>query len=533
MKFKQLILIILDGFGVASPSDGNAVSLANPKNINYLINNFPATTLQASGPSVGLPWGERGSSEVGHLNIGAGRIVSQDLGRISNAIRSGEFFKNESFLAATEHVKKNKSRLHFVGLVSSGGVHSAEEHLYALLQLASEQKVPQVFVHMFTDGRDTHQKAALSSLDRLARKFFESRIGQIASVCGRFYGMDRGEHWEATQKAFDALTQGAGQKAISARKAIQDNYDNQIYDEMIPATVIVDEQGQAIGSVSEGDAVIFFNFRPDRMRQLVKAFTDPSFNKFSKKYPFLQNMFYATMTLYEKDLGAAVAFPAQEIKKGLAEVISEHKLGQIHFAESEKYAHVTYFFNGGRETPFPMEEREIISSPQTYEKRYKDVPEMSVAKLADRIIDKLQSGTNFILANFANTDMVGHTGDREACIKAVIAVDQAIGRIFEAAYENGVCVIVTADHGKIEQIFDLRTGQVDSEHSLNPVPFIVTGKGLSLKKIRQKGYAELSAVVPEGVLSDVAPTVLDLMGIPKSPEMSAISLVPFLLNQTE
>ncbi|MDP3741667.1 MAG: 2,3-bisphosphoglycerate-independent phosphoglycerate mutase [bacterium] len=529
--FKQVILIILDGFGVASASEGNAVTLAVPRNLNYLINNYLATTLQASGPSVGLPWGERGNSEVGHLNIGSGRIVSQDLGRISNAIQSGDFFKNQSFLAAIDHVKKNSSSLHFVGLVSDGGVHSSAEHLYALLHLAAEHKITKVFVHMFSDGRDTHPKAALGGLDKLTRKFLETHVGQIASITGRFYAMDRGEHWEVTQKTFEALTQGMAAKTDSARKAIEGYYQEQLSDETIPPTVMVAASGEPTGLIRDNDAVIFFNFRPDRMRQLVKAFVDPAFDKFSKKYPFLQNMFYVAMTLYEKDLPMTVAFPPIEEKNCLSEVVSSSGRSQMHIAESEKYAHVTYFFNGGREAPFPAEQREIISSPEAYQKRYEDVPEMSVEQLTSHVIEKLKSGTNFILANFANTDMVGHTGNREACIRAVTAVDLAVGKIFEAANASDTALIVTADHGKIEQIFDLRTGQIDTEHSLNPVPFVLAGKGLAGKKIRQKGYMELAAVVPDGVLSDVAPTVLELLGIDKPAEMSAISLLPLLSKQ--
>ncbi len=521
----------MDGFGVASPSEGNAVTQANPENLNFLINHYPATTLQASGPSVGLPWGERGNSEVGHLNLGAGRVVSQDLPRINQSISSGQFYKNPSLLAAVEHVKKNRSKLHFVGLVSPGGVHSSEEHLYALLALAKDHKLEKVFVHMFTDGRDTPPKVALESLDRLSRKLLEAARGKVASVTGRFFAMDRGGHWEVTEATYQALVFGEGEKARSAREAILSNYEKQIFDEVIPPNVILSGAGEPVGRIEDGDAVVFFNFRPDRAIQLTRAFTDPAFDKFSKKFPFLQNMYYATMTQYEPNLGVAVAFPPMEIRKGLSEVISLENLTQFHIAESEKYAHVTSFFNGGRQEPWPGEEREIITSPAAYQKRYEDVPEMSIAKVARRLSEKVETGVHFILANIANPDMVGHTANRDACVKAIQAVDKNLGIIFKAAFEQEACLVITADHGNIEQVLDLRTGQPDKEHSLNPVPLVVAGKGLELKFPRQNGYLELPPVVPEGVLSDVSPTILDLLGIKKPEEMTSISLMPVLLKQ--
>lgn len=531
LKFRQLLLLILDGFGVASPHPGNCIAAANPKNLNYLINHYPTTTLQAAGPSVGLPWGEIGNSEVGHLNLGSGRIVSEDLTRISRAISKGEFFQNPSFIEALKHTKKNNSKLHLVGLVSNGGVHSSEEHLHALLTLAAEYKASNVLVHMFTDGRDTPPKVALASLDRLSRKFLELQIGKIATVIGRFYAMDRAKHWEVTESTYKAMVLGEGNKSASARVAIDEYYQRQIFDETIPPTVIT-EEGKPVGLIEEGDAVIFFNFRPDRMVQLATAFTDPNFDKFSRKYPYLQNMYYVTMTLYGKNLAATVAFAPIEIRNSLGEVISQNNLSQFHIAESEKYAHITSFFNCGRETPWPGEEREIISSPVAYQKRYEDVPEMSVDKLGQRIIEKLKGGTNFILANFANPDMVGHTGNKTACIRAIEAIDKNIGLIFQAVIQEEACFVISSDHGNIEQVIDLRTGAINKKHTLNPTPLIVAGIGLERKKPLKNGYLELPAVVPEGVLSDVAPTILELLGIPKPEEMSAISLLPFLLEQT-
>ncbi len=530
--FKQLVLIVLDGLGVASSSEGNPIIAADPRNLNYLINHFPAITLQASGPSVGLPWGERGNSEVGHLNLGAGRIVRQDLPRISQAIGSGEFFKNPAFLAGLQHVKKNDSKLHLIGLLSPGGIHSAEEHLYALLALAAQQGVPRVFVHIFTDGRDTPPKQALMSLDRLFRKFLETGVGKIASLTGRFYAMDRGRHWEVTEQTYRALVLGEGKQAVAARSAIQDYYQQQIYDEVIPPTVIV-ENGQPLARIEAGDAVFFFNFRPDRLVQLVESLVSPEFDEFSQKYPRLSNLYCLTMTEYGKNLGTAVAFPPQEHKNCLTEVLSSHRLSQFHIAESEKSAHVTSFFNGSRQEPWPHEEREIISSPAAYQKGYQDVPEMSLDEIGRRIVEKLKAGTNFILANFANPDMVGHTGNREASILAIRAVDRNLGLIFEEALPLDACVVITADHGNIEELINIHSGMPETEHSLNPVPLIIAGRGLERNVIGTKGYLELPPLVPEGLLSDVSPTILELMGVPKPPEMTAISLLPLLASNNK
>ncbi|MDZ4244188.1 MAG: 2,3-bisphosphoglycerate-independent phosphoglycerate mutase [Candidatus Doudnabacteria bacterium] len=533
LKFKQLVFLILDGFGVASPSEGNPITPAGVRNINYLINHFPSLTLQASGPSVGLPWGERGNSEVGHLNLGAGRIVSQDLPRISQAIVSGEFFKNPAFAAAIEHVKKNDSKLHLAGLISPGGVHAAEEHLYALLSLASQQNVEKVFVHMFADGRDSAPKIAPQTLNKLTRKFFDFKVGKIATITGRFFSMDRGGHYEVTERTYKAMVLGEGEKTVFPRQAIRQYYEKQIYDETIPPTVVVDEHSRAVASVSEGDAVIFFNFRPDRAVQLVRSFADPSFDKFSRKYPYLQNMHYVTMTQYDKDLPVSVAFPPDEIRNGVSETLSLNNFSQFHIAESEKYAHVTSFFNGGREGPWPGEQREIVTSPASYEKRYEDVPGMSADKIGRAVIEKVRGGTNFVLANFANPDMVGHTGNKLASIAAVEAVDSIVGKVFEAVMQNGACLMITADHGNIEQELDPATGQIDKEHSPNPVPLIAAGRGLERKVIKGKGYFELTTMTPEGVLSDVGPTILDLMGLKKPKEMTAASLMPVLMEQTK
>lgn len=529
--FKQIVVLILDGFGVASPSEGNAITAVPVKNLDYLINHYPAVTLQASGPTVGLPWGERGNSEVGHLNLGAGRIVSQSLLRISASISSGEFFENTVLLGALDHVQKNNSRLHLAGLVSNGGVHSSEEHLYALLAMAADRGIREVYVHMFTDGRDTPPKAAQESLDRLNRKFLETGVGKIATIAGRFYAMDRGGHWEVTESTYQAMVSGIGEQTTSPKEAILNYYERQIFDEMFPPTVVNNQDGTPMAKIDNGDAVVFFNFRPDRMVQLVSAFALPNFDKFDSQQTALKNMYFATMTEYEKDLPVLLAFPPIRINKGLSEVISMHGWPQFHAAEREKYAHVTSFFNGGWDEPWPLEERAIVKSPSSYKEGYSNVPAMSAAAITEKIVEKLKAGVPFILANFANADMVGHTGNKEACKRAVTAIDENIGIIAREAGNAGACFIITADHGNIEQVIDPMTGMIDKEHSMNPVPFVVAGPGLNLKSPREKGYAGLAAVVPEGVLSDAAPTVLELFGLQKPEEMTAVTLLPILLKQ--
>ncbi|MBI4049673.1 MAG: 2,3-bisphosphoglycerate-independent phosphoglycerate mutase [Candidatus Doudnabacteria bacterium] len=528
--FKKLVLIVLDGFGVATASHGNAVTLAAPQTINYLIDNFPSTTLQASGPAVGLPWGEMGNSEVGHLNLGAGRIVGQDLSRITLAIEDRSFFKNEAFLAAIEHVKKHNSSLHFMGLVSPGGVHSYDEHLYALLGLVAEHKLNRVFIHMFTDGRDTPPQIALDTLEKLMRKTSQLNLGRVATVTGRFYAMDRAEHWNLTEATYKAMVFGEGKKAGSAQQAIQDSYDQHIFDEMIPPTVIIQDNGKP-ALISDNDAIINFNFRPDRALQISRAFTESGFNKFSAKP--LKNLLFVTMTEYSRDLSLKVAFPPQEITNSFAEVISKQGLRQFHIAESEKYAHVSVFFNGGLVHPFPGEERQIVTSPISNYQNYQDVPEMSAGQVTDGLISQLKSNYSFYLVNFANPDMVGHTGSIAASILAIKTIDDCLKKISEACMAAGICLIVTADHGNIEEMLDIRSGGIDKEHSTNPVPFILIAPEFKRKHPKEGGVVSLAGIVPVGVLSDVSPTMLELIGINKPPEMTGVSLLMPLLKQSD
>ncbi len=530
--YKKLVLVVLDGFGIATGSQGNAITMAEPTHINNLINNYPATTLQASGPSVGLPWGEMGNSEVGHLNLGAGRIVGQDLSRITLSIEDRSFFKNPAFLAACEHVKKNNSKLHLVGLVSPGGVHSYDEHLYALLGLAAEQKLTNVYIHMFLDGRDTPPQIALESLDKLSRKMRSFNVGKIATVTGRFYAMDRAEHWNLTEQTYRAMVEGVGKQVGSAQAAIEDNYAQQIFDEMIPPTVILQEDGKP-AVVAENDAVIHFNFRPDRALQITRAFAEKSFSKFTQPPKQFKNLLFVTMTQFAHDLNVQIAFPPQEITNSMAELISKKGLRQFHIAESEKYAHVSVFFNGGVINPFPGEERQIVTSPASNYQNYVDVPEMSAYKTTDALIGKLKENFSFYLINYANPDMVGHTGNMSASVRAIKVIDECLKKLSEECLKENIALLITADHGNIEELLDVRSGGIDKEHSTNPVPFIVIANQLKRKHPKEGGVVSLAGIIPVGVLSDVAPTMLELMGVEKPAEMTGVSLLPQLTKQSE
>jgi 2,3-bisphosphoglycerate-independent phosphoglycerate mutase len=527
--FEKICLIVLDGFGIATPSNGNAITLARAENINRLIREFPTTTLQGSGPSVGLPWGEMGNSEVGHLNLGAGRIVGQDLSRITFAIEDRSFFKNKAFLNAANHVKKNNSRLHLVGMISPGGVHSYDEHAYALLGLARENNIKEVYVHMFLDGRDTPPQIALETLSKLKKKMAELNTGQVATVAGRFYAMDRAEHWNLTEQTYRAMVFNEGQRAESAEQAIEDNYSQHIYDEMVPPTVIVKRDTVPV-AIEDHDAVIFFNFRSDRALQLATSFALPGFAKFSKQTADFKDLKLVTMTEYSAGLPVEVAFPYVEVRNGFAEIISKQGLRQFHIAESEKYAHVSVFFNGGVINPYPGEDREIITSPASNYQNYEDVPEMSAYKLTEVLLEYLKAPYSFLLANFANADMVGHTGSINASIEAVRTIDICLKRISDLCLEQNACLIITADHGNIEELLDLKSGGIDKEHSTNPVPFILVANQFKLDKPRINGIEALAGVVPVGVLSDVSPTMLQLMNIPKPDEMTGVSLLPQLLG---
>jgi 2,3-bisphosphoglycerate-independent phosphoglycerate mutase len=533
-KYKKVVLVVLDGFGVATYGHGNAIALANPEALNDMVAHYPSMTLLASGPVVGLPWGEMGNSEVGHLNMGAGRIVGQDLARINSAISNRSIFSNQALLEAVNHARANNSKLHLVGLISSGGVHSSNFHLYALLALAAEQNFSDVYIHMITDGRDTPPKVALEELRKLNEQIENIGVGKVATIAGRFYAMDRGGHWEQTESMYRALVNGAGAAADTPEEAILNNYNQNIFDEMIPPTVIVDRSNEHIqptATVKEGDSIVFFNFRSDRAIQLTQAFVQPEVMDIKNKHTPPDNLFIVTMTEYFNNLPVKVAFPPLNLKNGLAEVISNHKLKQYHIAETEKFAHVTSFFNCGRNDLYPGEERVIVQSPGN-NRNYEDSPEMSGMEVTGKLVEQIKTGEfDFYLANYANGDMVGHTGNLQAAVKAVKYLDRFLEQVMTAVLSVDGLLIITADHGNIEIMLNNKTGDIDKEHSTSPIPMIVISKDLAFVQAKSRSYLSLSAMVPSGVISDIAPTVLEFMGIEKPPEMTAVSLVKEITKQ--
>lgn len=528
--YNQVVLVILDGFGVASASRGNAITLAGTPNLDLLVSNYPSATLQAAGPLVGLPFGEPGNSEVGHLNIGAGRIVGQDLPRISKSIENRSFFQNPELVAACKYAKDNNSSLHLVGLVSQGGIHSLDEHLFALLGLAAFYGVRSVFIHMFTDGRDAPPKAALGELSKIELRTTQIGIGKVASVTGRFYAMDRGGHWQQTLATLEALILGKGEKEISPADAIAKNYAKQITDEMIPPTVITNSFGQPLGQIKTKDAVILFNFRPDRMAQLTTCLTKTARNPLNGKIVLPEDLYIVTMTEYASELPVRIAFPPLVVKNTLAEIISANHLKQLHMAESEKYAHVTTFFNCSAAAP-PMagEERIIIQSPKDNSRNYSDTPAMSADQLTDSLIKDIGSDSiNFFVVNYANADMVGHTGNLASAIQSIKTLDSCLGKLSQFCIEKDAALIITADHGNIEQMIDPKTGLADTDHTANPVPIIFVANEWKFTKIKNHSIAHMAAMVPIGAISDIAPTVLHLLGLPVPKEMLAVDLLSML-----
>lgn len=544
---KFVILSILDGWGISAPSAGNAISLANPININRFSASYPHTQLQAAGESVGLPRGEAGNTETGHLNIGAGRIVYQDLMRINMSIADGTFFTNPTLLGAIDHAIKNNSNLHLMGLVGAGGVHSNLDHMFALLRLCSQKKFNKVYLHLFTDGRDSPPSAAKIYIDRIKENIKKEKIGTIASIMGRYWAMDRDFRWERTEKAYMALTQGIGNLVKTPEEAIEASYANGKTDEFVDPALICDQTGKPISLISNNDAVIFFNFRVDRPRQLSRAFVfndftkagstisfDPFLVKYKKKHlipeqstvgnvPFsrsskIANLYFATMTEYEKALvteGAFAAFPPDIVEMPLGRVISENGMKQLRASESEKERFVTFYFNGQQEVPMDMEERLIVPSPKvsTYDLK----PEMSAVELTDVVLNRLKTSPDYslVVINFANPDMVGHTGNIGAAVKACVITDECVARLANFALAYDGCLVITADHGNCEEMIEAQTGQIETEHSTNPVPLIIVTKDLM-------GRGD---VLPSGILADVAPTILGLLGIQIPSQMTGRNLL--------
>lgn len=511
---ETVILLILDGWGIAPAWGGNAISQARTPNFDQLWRQCPHAELKASGNEVGLPGHEAGNSEVGHLNIGAGRIVYQDISRISQSIKDGSFYNNPVILQAMDQVKKNQSSLHLVGLVSDGGVHSHTSHLFALLDFAKKESIKKVYIHVITDGRDSDPQSALIYVSRLNEEIAKVGLGEIATVCGRFYAMDRDHHWERTQLAYQAMAEGKGLPAESALSAISSSYTNGVTDEFIKPAVIT-KNNQIIAKISDNDSVIFFNFRADRTRQLAKAFTDSDFKYFPRKK--ILNLYFVGFIPYEAEEDGKVksAFNEQDIKNTLAEVINNQNLAQFHIAETEKYAHVTYFFNGGREQQFSKEDRMLIPSPRiaTYDK----APAMSAPTITQKLIEKINSDKyTFVVANFANADMVGHSGDFKATVTACEIVDQCIGKIVEVVKKTNKILIVTADHGNADEILNAKTGQINTEHSKNDVPFILFDQSSDNHQYKIRS---------QGKLADIAPTILQILNISKPAEMTGKSLI--------
>ena len=502
---KLVMLMILDGYGYSANTEGNAIYAAKTPVMDKLLEKYPHTLINASGLDVGLPNGQMGNSEVGHTNIGAGRIVYQELTRITKAIGDGDFFENDAFLKAVENCKKHGSALHIYGLLSDGGVHSHITHMFALLELAKRSGLTKVFVHGFMDGRDVSPTSGIEYVKQLEDKMKELGVGKIGTLSGRYYAMDRDNRWERVEKAYAALVYGEGVKENSAVEAIQKSYDAGVTDEFVVPTVISDD-----AKISENDSVICFNFRPDRAREITRTLVDGDFEGFKRRNGFFP-VHYVCMTQYDAKMpNVDVAFKPEELKNTFGEYISNKGLSQLRIAETEKYAHVTFFFNGGVEAPYENEDRALIPSPKvaTYDLK----PEMSAYEVTDEVLKRINSGKyDAIILNYANCDMVGHTGVFECAVKAVETVDECMGKVIDAVLAQGGTVCVTADHGNADQMLDPVTHDVFTAHTTNPVPFIVAGADCELRS--------------GGRLADIAPTMLELMKLDKPAEMTGESLI--------
>ena len=507
MDKKLTMLMILDGFGKNPNKEGNAIELANTPNIDELMKKNPTTTIYTSGLAVGLPEGQMGNSEVGHTNIGAGRIVYQELTRITKSIEDGDFFSNQELVAAIENCQKNNSKLHIMGLLSDGGVHSHMRHLFAVLELAKRKGFEDVYVHCFLDGRDTPPASAEGYILKLEEKMKEKGVGKIATIAGRFYAMDRDKRWQRVQKAYDAMVKGEGVKSTSAEMAIEASYQKEVFDEFVEPTVIYSGD-KPVAKIENNDSVIFFNFRPDRAREITRTLVDKDFSDFETEK---LNLYFVCFTQYDETMpNVHIAFKPTVLKNTFGEYISNNGLTQLRIAETEKYAHVTFFFNGGNEKQYPGEDRILVPSPkvETYDMK----PEMSAYEVTEKVLEQIENEKyNAIILNFANPDMVGHTGSLDAAIKAVEAIDECVGKIVKAVEKVKGVLLITADHGNAEQMIDYKTGEPHTAHTTNPVPLILVG----MEDVKLK----------EGKLADLAPTMLDIMDLAKPEEMTGESLI--------
>lgn len=511
MSKKPVVLMVLDGYGLSDHKEGNAIAMANTPVMDKLMAECPFVKGAASGLAVGLPDGQMGNSEVGHMNIGAGRIIYQDLTRITKAIADGDFFKNKVLISAIENCKKNDSDLYLWGLLSDGGVHSHIEHLYGLLELCKKENFDRVYVHAFLDGRDTPPASGKDYIEQLLAKMKEIGVGKIASLSGRYYAMDRDNNWDRVQKAYDSLTKGEGVKATCPVKAMEESYANDVTDEFVLPTVITNEDGTPVSVVKDNDSVIFFNFRPDRAREMTRAFCDDKFTGFER--PFLKTTFVCFKDYDESIPNKLIAFEKEEIKNTFGEYLAANGKKQLRLAETEKYAHVTFFFNGGVEEPNIDEARLLVNSPKdvaTYDLK----PEMSAPEVGMDLVEAIKSDKyDVIIINFANPDMVGHTGVIPAAVKAVERVDSLVGDAVQAIKDVDGVLFICADHGNAEKMIDYETGKPHTAHTTNPVPFILVNADPSYK-LREGGC-----------LADIAPTLLEIMGLPQPKEMTGKSLI--------
>ena len=508
----RVLLCIMDGWGISAGSEKyDATKLSHPVHVQELIKDYPSTRIHADGEYVGLPHGQMGNSEVGHLNLGAGRVVYQDLSKINRAIKDGSFFKNEKFLEAIEHAKKNNSSLHIYGLVSTGGVHSSLDHVLALIKLAADEGLKKVYVHAFLDGRDTPPSSACTYLQTVEDELKKYNLPPIATVIGRYYIMDRDNRWDRVEKGYNCLLFGEGEHAASAVEGVKKSYENGVTDEFVLPTAIGSEEGVNVSRIHDNDAIIFFNYRPDRAREITKAINFKNFDGFNRK-KVLNNIYYCTMTSYDESFNFPVAFPKTHLKNILGDILEANGIKQFRTAETEKYAHVTFFFNGGIDEPQPHETRILVPSPKvaTYDMQ----PEMSAPAVCENVLKAIDNPEyGFILVNFANPDMVGHTGVIDAATKACHVVDECVGKIAEKCKANNVTMVLTADHGNAEVMVDETTCKPQTAHTTNEVPFVIIN---APEKIELK---------EDGALCNVAPTVLQLMGIQKPAEMDCESLI--------
>lgn len=513
---RTYILTILDGWGIGEANESNPIYVTAPPNIQLIKRNFPAAALQASGIAVGLPWDEEGDSEVGHLTIGAGRVIYQHYPRISLAIQDGSFFDNEALKEAFAHARHRRAAVHLIGLLTQGNVHASFQHIVGLLEMVKKENQKELYLHLFSDGRDGPPKAVLELLNKLKSELKKRNVGIIATLTGRYYGMNREENWDRTEKAYQVIT-GEGEVVQNLEEEIKKIYDRDLNDEFIPPLII-----EKTRPVQDNDSIIFFNFREDSIRQITEAFVERDFKRFPIKN--LKNLYVATMTRYREGLKAAVAFPPQIVENPLGKVLSDHQKTQLRIAETEKYAHVTYFFNGLKEQPFPNEYRVLIPSRNIIKQDEK--PEMMAEAITDRAIAAInESGFDFILINYANPDIIAHSGNYQATVEAIKVVDQQVGRLLKSVLAQNHVLIITSDHGNAETLIDVKTGEIETKHDKNPVPFYLVANEYKRREseTRERRYETI------GILSDIAPTILDLMKIPKPAEMTGQNLLPVLV----